>query len=375
MFVIEKDSFQQLFNVLKEKGYEIIGPTVEDAAIVYDTITSFEDLPIGWTDQQDAGTYRLKRRKDKACFGYALGPTSWKKYLYPPAQKLWEAKRTKGDFRIEAVKEESKRALIGVRSCELHAIHIQDKVFLGGFHVDSCYRSRRAHALIIAVNCTEAGGTCFCASMNTGPKVVKGFDLSLTEIIDQNRHYFLIETGSRKGEDLLKEIPHRPANKEQKVKCNGLMGQAVMKMGRKMDTPGIKNLLYENLQHSQWEEIAVRCLSCANCTMVCPTCFCSNVEEVTDLTGDHAERWKQWDSCFNADFSYIHGGSVRNSVKSRYRQWLTHKLASWIDQLGSSGCVGCGRCITWCPVGIDITEEIREIKKTSKPGEVSHGRS
>jgi Fe-S oxidoreductase len=141
-----------------------------------------------------------------------------------------------------------------------------------------------------------------------------------------------------------------------------LVSEAAKKMGRAMNTAGIKELLYKQIDHSRWEEVASRCLTCANCTMVCPTCFCTTVEDVSDVTGEHAERWRKWDSCFNLNFSYIFGGSLRRTVKGRYRQWMTHKLASWIDQFGVSGCVGCGRCITWCPVGIDITEEVRAMR-------------
>jgi len=132
---------------------------------------------------------------------------------------------------------------------------------------------------------------------------------------------------------------------------------AVRHMGRRLDTDGLRDLLYANADNPQWDDVASRCLSCTNCTMVCPTCFCTNVEDVADLTGNEAERHRVWDSCFNADFSYIHGGTVRTSGRSRYRQWMTHKLAAWHDQFGSSGCVGCGRCVTWCPAAIDITAE------------------
>jgi sulfhydrogenase subunit beta (sulfur reductase) len=148
-------------------------------------------------------------------------------------------------------------------------------------------------------------------------------------------------------------------------------------MGRTMDTKGIKELLYRNYENPRWDDVAKRCLTCGNCTMVCPTCFCTTVEDITDLTGEHVERWRKLDSCFTMDFSYIHGGSVRSSPRARYRQWMTHKLATWIDQFGTSGCVGCGRCITWCPVGIDITEEtgaIRDSEKEPKERRMPRGR-
>jgi ferredoxin len=125
--------------------------------------------------------------------------------------------------------------------------------------------------------------------------------------------------------------------------------------------PDAERVLKANLEHPRWTEVAKRCLACTNCTLVCPTCFCSTVEDVTDLGGDQIGRERRWDSCFTLEFSYIHGGSVRRDGASRYRQWLTHKLAHWHDQFGSSGCVGCGRCISWCPVGIDITEEVAAI--------------
>jgi len=129
-------------------------------------------------------------------------------------------------------------------------------------------------------------------------------------------------------------------------------------MGRQVDTSGLKELLYQSYDHPRWDEVASRCLTCANCTMVCPTCFCTTTEDVTDLTVGHAERWQRWDSCFDPDFSYLHGGPVRRSGAARYRHWLTHKLGTWHEQFGSSGCVGCGRCIVWCPVGIDLTAEV-----------------
>jgi formate hydrogenlyase subunit 6/NADH:ubiquinone oxidoreductase subunit I len=202
--------------------------------------------------------------------------------------------------------------------------------------------------------------------MGTGPQVRQGFDLLLTERIGEGRHQFLVEAGSPAGAEILAEIPTREAPRESCLEAEEAIAAAGAAQARGIGTEGIRELLYANFEHPRWEDVASRCLACANCTMVCPTCFCTTVEDTTDVTGDHAERWRKWDSCFTQDFSYLHGGSVRASTKSRYRQWMTHKLASWIDQFGTSGCVGCGRCITWCPVGIDITEEVRAIRESTE---------
>lgn len=361
--VLERRHFAALLDALGRKGYRVVGPTVRDGAIVYDELTTSAQLPAGWTDEQEGGKYRLKKRTDEALFGYAVGPHSWKKFLHPPVERLWQAKRKGSDFQIlEEPGDARKYAFIGVRSCELHAIAIQDKVFMNGQYVDAAYKARRENAFIVAVNCGVAGGTCFCVSMNTGPKASSGFDLALTEVLEAERHYFVIEVGSELGAEVVRELPLGKANDEEVQTAERIVADTATQMGRSLDTAGIKELLYRNYEHPRWDEVASRCLTCANCTMVCPTCFCTTVEDVTDLTGEHAERWRKWDSCFTMDFSYIHGGSVRPSGKARYRQWMTHKLATWIDQFGTSGCVGCGRCITWCPVAIDITEEVRAIR-------------
>ncbi|HEX8918311.1 MAG TPA: 4Fe-4S dicluster domain-containing protein [Chloroflexota bacterium] len=369
--VLDREGLNGLLLALQDLGYQVVGPTVRDRAIVYDRVRTIDDLPVGWTDEQDGGTYRLRKRDDDALFGYAVGPHSWKKYLFPPTLRLWKARREGDDLKL--VEEEAASpplAFLGVRSCELHAIRIQDKVFMGGSYVDPTYSARRETAFLIAVNCGHPGGTCFCVSMNTGPKADAGFDLALTEVLDSDAHYFLVEVGSERGAEVLSRIPQRPAGGDEMAAAAGVVESAAQQMGRQMETDDIKQLLYRNYEHPRWDDVASRCLSCTNCTMVCPTCFCSTVEDSTDLTGQEAERVRLWDSCFTVDFSYIHGGSVRSSPKSRYRQWMTHKLATWYDQFGTSGCVGCGRCITWCPVAIDITEEVAAIRITDGQAEI-----
>jgi ferredoxin len=340
---------------------------VRDGAIVYDEIASSADLPAGWTDEQDGGHYRLRRRGDEALFGYAVGPHSWKRYQLPPDTRLWRARLAEDGSLTELVEpaaEAPRYAFLGARSCELHAMGILDRVLLGGAHPDPADRARREDVFVVAVQCGQAGGTCFCVSMGTGPTAQEGFDLALTEVVEDGRHYFVADAGSARGAEVLAEVPRAPADAPEREAAQAAHARAAGQMGRTLDVTDIKVVLYRNLEHPRWDEVAERCLTCGNCTMVCPTCFCTTVEDVTDLDGTAVERRQRWDSCFTVDYSHIHGGAVRGSARSRYRQWMTHKLATWIDQFGTSGCVGCGRCITWCPVGIDITEEARAIRET-----------
>ena len=375
--LVEAGQIERLIEVLHRRGYEVVGPTVRDAAIIYDRLEKLADLPVGWTDEQEAGSYRLKRREDGALFCYVVGPQSWKKYLHPADVRLFSAQRQGETFRILSNPDPpppGRYAFLCVRACELAAIAVQDRVLLHDRYRDPIYQGRRDGIFIVAVNCTQSAATCFCTSMGTGPQAHAGFDLALTELLGSDHHRILIEVGSEVGAEVLAELEHFEASDDVEREAETAVGRARSQIQRRMDTTGIRDLLYGNFDHPRWDVVAQRCLTCANCTMVCPTCFCTTVEEVSDVTGDHAERWRRWDSCFTQSFSYIHGGSVRSSAKSRYRQWMTHKLASWIDQFGSSGCVGCGRCITWCPVGIDITEEVGAIRgATASAGENDHG--
>ena len=371
-WILPKDRLDDLIRLLSQEGFEVIGPRIEQQAIVYGPIQSAKDLPIGWTDRQAPGSYRLERRPDNAYFGYAVGPHSWKKCLFPPALQLWQARRTGDSFEIHETKQDPpRRALLGVRACELHAIAVQDRVFLdrAGQFTDPYYARARERLFLIAVECEHPAGTCFCTSMGTGTQVPDQqpantgpafFDLALTELDDA----FVVRAGSPAGRHMLHRLGLTAAAAEQVHEADRRVAAAANAMGRSLDVTDIRNLLHRNQEHPRWDNVADRCLSCTNCTLVCPTCFCSSVEDVTDLSLENAVRIRRWDSCFNPEFAQVHGGNFRPSIRGRYRQWLTHKFASWFDQFDVSGCVGCGRCITWCPVGIDVTEEITAIRKT-----------
>lgn len=352
-----------LFQVLGE----VIGPTIRDGAIVYDVLEGPDSLPVGWTDEQAPGRYRLRRRNDEARFGYAVGPHSWKQQLFPSRESLWTAEQgPAGISYVPSQPPPRERAFLGVRACELAAMAIQDRVFLGGRYKEPRYEARREKALIIAVNCTEAGDLCFCSSMGTGPRVGTGADLVLTE----QGTRFLIEARSERGEAILAKLPAESASAAALAEADSAIARCAASMGRVVDTTELPGLLFANLDHPRWKDVATRCTSCGACTSVCPTCFCSSVQTSSNLDGSHSEAHRIWDSCFSGDHARTHGADARPDIESRYRQWATHKFGSWVSQFGTSGCVGCGRCIAWCPVGIDVTAELAAIRAESHPPEV-----
>jgi formate hydrogenlyase subunit 6/NADH:ubiquinone oxidoreductase subunit I len=368
--LVEAAALPQLFAVLRDHGYTIAGPTVRDGAIVVAELESAAQLPFGWGVDADAGTYRLRRRADSAAFANSAGPQSFKQVLHPPRARLWSADRATGE--VTGSEPDGRRyALFGVRPCDLAAIGILDRVLRDGQYTEPVYTSRRDGTFVVAVDCTEPAATCFCTSMGTGPGAHAGFDLAMTEIVDADRHRFLTRAGSPAGAEVLSAIATEPAGDEIVAAASAAVARAAAAMTRHMPDEPLPALIAAARGSDHWEDVASRCLTCGNCTMVCPTCFCTTTEDVTDLTGEHAERWRRWDSCFGLDFSYLHPNPVRASGESRYRQWISHKLGTWHDQFGVSGCVGCGRCIAWCPAGIDITQEAAALAAADVGGERS----
>jgi sulfhydrogenase subunit beta (sulfur reductase) len=365
---LPRSALDDLIHLLQRQGYRVLGPTLVNGAVSLQPIQSANQLPQGVRDQQAGGFYRLVEGDPTLTFEYVVGPDGPKAYLFPPSLVLFEFHVDENSFVLDDVSPPvPKLALLGLRPCELAAIRVQDRVFgvdnPQTFRCESetWYRQVRQQALLIVVNCTHPSGTCFCASWGTGPSTTEGFDLALTE----QRSGFVVDIGSDRGEALTRELPvRRPTDTELEL-AELKLQQARGLMGRHLDTEGIKQLLDENLEHPEWDDVAGRCLSCGNCTMVCPTCFCSTVSDSTYLRDTKVTRTRQWESCYTLQFTYTTTGPERNTIRGRYRHWLRHKLGTWWDQFGTSGCIGCGRCITWCPVGIDLTEEISRIRRLS----------
>jgi sulfhydrogenase subunit beta (sulfur reductase) len=360
---LPKAALDSLLARLQEQGYEPIGPHVQDGTLLYAPIQTLKDLPQGFVSEQEAGHFRIVYTGHTRYFDIIPGAHSWKQFLFPSRMELLSLRQ--GDSGWSTISNDVAQphyAFIGVRACEMAAIQIQDGIFIRPDFTDPVYRARREHVFILAVNCLHPAGTCFCASMDTGPRVKDGFDLSLTELED----VFLLAIGSETGRDALAGLPFEAASAFLLNAAGRRLERAAQQMGRSLDTSDLPGLILENLDNPHWREIATRCLSCANCTQVCPTCFCWDTLDTLSLDGKETTRERVWDSCFNPGYSYQAGGNTRPTIQSRYRQWMSHKLGTWKEQFGTLGCVGCGRCITWCPAAIDITAEVASLRKEAR---------
>lgn len=351
-------AMQRLFDILLQAGYDIHAPTRREDSLVFAATSSSDALPWGVSDAQSPGSYRLEAGPVARVFAWANGPQALKPLLFRPDEPLWRVTRNEaGVLSFKAIEPDAPLlAVIGVRACDLAALALQDAHFLGKAE-DGYYRARREKLFLVAVNCSHPASTCFCASTGDGPVARQGFDL----LLDELNEGFIVQPGSEAGRQVIRQLALAAATDEQRDVALRQSQRAAEVQQRALPSGDLQSLLFGRLSHPRWSQVAERCLACANCTSVCPTCFCHSEQDYPTLDGSASEHVREWDSCFTPGHSYIHGIVIRAETTLRYRQWLTHKLGSWHEQYGRSGCVGCGRCITWCPVGIDITEEANAI--------------
>ena len=359
---------------LYAQGYTVIAPVIVEGVIMLRPVTCADQIARGVRDEQEGGHYRLQDSDPGLYFEYVVGPDSPKRFFFPPVQRLFSLHIEGERFALdEGQPSPPKLAFIGIRGCELAAIRVQDRAFgieehQGTFRCESevYYEQTRQQSFMVAVNCTQTAATCFCTSWGSGPEAKQDYDLSLTEI----KAGFIIRVGSDRGRLLLDQLPVHDVTGEQLEVEDLKLQDAVNQMDRRFDPTGVKKLLDQSIEHPHWDEVAQRCLSCGNCTMVCPTCFCSTVADSNDLATGQVTRTREWESCFTHEFSYTTPGPERRSTRAQYRHWLRHKLCTWWDQFDLSGCTGCGRCITWCPVGIDLTQEVEAIRRSPRRGDL-----
>lgn len=361
--LLPKSALQTLLNVLKNMGFACIGPQLRDAAIVYAPLEQVAQLPQGWCDEQQPGQYRLRQHEgelSQAYFAWANGPQALKPLTFTPRELLWSSTPdAQGRLRFSEHRPEPQpTAVLGVRACDLAALHLQDQHFMHQSYADPYYSARRQSLFLIAVDCSHPAETCFCHSTGDGPNASSGFDMALTELPEG----FLIRAKSTRALEVMQQLPLREASADE-IKAGATQTeQAAQMQSRSLPSRHLKHQLMRNLEHPHWDDIAQRCLSCTNCTLVCPTCFCHSESDHSDFHKlPSSEHYRQWDSCFNLSHSYMHSFVLRGPTVLRYRQWLLHKLGTWHEQYGRSGCVGCGRCISWCPAAIDLTAEVKTL--------------
>jgi formate hydrogenlyase subunit 6/NADH:ubiquinone oxidoreductase subunit I len=361
-FILDPDSgLDALVHTLAVDGYRVVGPRMRDGVIVYDDVAHGDDLPTGVTVQQSAGRWRLTTDDRPTRFAWTPGAESWKRFVFPAHQEVLRVRRVDGSFvSTRPPSPDRPLALFGARDCEVRALDVLDRVLLDPAHPDPRYGERRADTFVVAVTCGEPSATCWCTSMGGGPQPRAGYDIRLTEVIDGG-HRLIADAGTDRGRELLIRINVPVATKADHTAADTVAERATSAMPARLPGADIPSLM-AGMHHPHWDVVAARCLSCANCTMVCPTCFCSTLSDTAALGADHAAgadtvRVQEWASCFQLDHSNLAGRPVRATTLSRYRQWLTHKLQTWPEQFGTLGCVGCGRCTTWCPAGIDLVEE------------------
>ncbi|MEL6890933.1 MAG: 4Fe-4S dicluster domain-containing protein [Actinomycetota bacterium] len=373
--LLDLDGLQRVVDLLDA---DVHAPVVRADDLVVAPIRSVGALPVAWGSTSVPGEVTPMRRSDRARFGWALTSSSWKSFVHPPRIRTMTIGRSAapgegpgdddrdgrrgGDAVPVSVTTRTSRrqALIGVRPCELAALDRLDTVLSS----EPIHRSLRDDTFIAVVNCSTPASTCFCTSMDTGPHVegrTTSHDLEITELVGDDDPVYVVHSVSRAGERLLAALAAEDVGEAVEDHHLTSVGEqrdrAEAAITRRLDPDDVRHTLADAHESPHWSDVGDRCLACANCTSVCPTCFCTNLQDIDRLGESDVERWRTWDSCFGLEFSRVGSSPIRSSIASRYRQWMTHKLDTWHDQFGESGCVGCGRCIAWCPVGIDIAAE------------------
>ena len=362
-------AFRNFFDLLHAEFDEVIGPVADDGAVRLRRIESVDALPRGITDEQEAATYRVRPTGTSLRFSYAVGPDSLKSVVHPARSPVWTMRRRDGSIIVDAASVTPKTvAVIGARACDIRALSVLERTQVEGAHPDPGFATRRQGLFLVAVDCTHPAATCFCTTTGEGPAADGGMDLALTEVNHPRSGAveYLVRAGSERGRDLVRRLDLPAAAADLVGRAEAAVRRGVDTMVREM--PANAEQAVRISDHPRWDAVAERCLTCGNCTAVCPTCFCTDMDDEVSLDGDSARRDRVWDSCFSMEYSHLGAGPHRGSPKSRYRQWLSHKLGTWHDQFGESGCVGCGRCISWCPVGIDLTAEVEALTRAGEAG-------
>ncbi|MCL6560697.1 MAG: 4Fe-4S dicluster domain-containing protein [Firmicutes bacterium] len=287
-----------------------------------------------------------------------------KAFFFPQTEKMFSFRTTGGTLEIQEANSTEKMVLFGVRPCDVKSLEVLDPVFNGKYK-DNYYAGKRENSVIIGLSCPAVLSTCFCKAFDSGPCDGRGTDLMFTDVGDQ----YFVEINTPKGLSLVEA--NREYFSEQGVAGAAGGKEAIEKelsdqFYRVVDLKGVKEILDRHFELPYWEKISKKCLGCGICTFICPTCHCFDIFD--HMAGDYAgDRFRCWDSCMFQDFTLMAGGhNPRPTKKERVRNRFMHKLKYHLDRYGVNGCVGCGRCIVKCPVNMDITEIIKDLREVGK---------
>lgn len=347
----ERD-LNELIALLSSKyGLDVIGLRYNGGSFSYGKLSSINDAPLYVEDLQGRASYRLIRANAAGSFRHTyLSP---KYFLNPPLQ---EVAHVGADFGASAPKERPKPfAIFGIKPCDLHAIRVIDGILL---NKDLYYTMIRGSLRAVVVEeCTRPSGNCFCGSLGTGPQARNGYDLAYAWLEDG----VVVKAGSALGEELIEELGLEGADAGDVEKYEEYIIRAQQQTKALPELPKLVNALEKSMGNIElWSKLSRRCVGCSNCNMVCPTCFCTEFFDEIGPNGS-ATRFRKWYGCLSYSYGLVARGHFRPELYMRYRHFVLHKFLFYWKQVGLIGCTGCGRCITWCPLGVDIRETLREV--------------
>ena len=298
-------------------------------------------------------------RPDEVDFSSSNTQKPAKEVFFPQSETMFRYEKTGKQHQVTSTEEvERKRVILGARPCDIQAVSLIDQVFSGKEYTDVYYVNKRKATTIIGMACDHPLSTCFCSSMKGGPFHREGSDLFLIDLGEA----FLVELLTEKGKTFqknkfLKEALAKDINSAKEVE-----EKATPKTDGSLPVAGIEKRLDQMLESPFWERVQEKCIGCRICTYLCPTCHCFDI--VDEALTNKGQRVRNWDSCLSSLYSQeTSGHNPRPTNRERTRQRIMHKFNYFPKNFDQIACVGCGRCIIYCPVNFDIRQTIKEIQK------------
>ncbi len=320
-YVLKKKDLPKFVKLLN-KNFEVIAPVKKNGSLIFDKVSSADEIVKNYINTD----YPPKN------------------FFLPDGETIFEYKKS-NNIKIKHPGKPKKKVIYGIRPCDVNALLKLDKILGGEFY----YRIKRENTKIIAINCTKAGENCFCTSLGDD-QLKEGFDLLLTDVGKE----FYIKIGSEWGKKLMKhKIFKRTENSFKKTffECKRFF------LAKDLDKK-----IERNFNTKIWEKHFKKCFSCTACSVVCPMCYCFDLVQVPKSENEGKVK-KFWSSCLSKEFSRVAGDFIfRDKRVNRVRQFLSHKFLYGKKHYDEFLCVGCGRCISHCPVGIDYEKFLEEIK-------------